>query len=60
VKAGKTQGGAGATITHHHGVGTDHRETYAQEIGPLAVDVLKAVKASLDPAGILNPGILVR
>jgi len=52
--------GAGATITHHHGVGTDHRETYAQEIGPLAVDVLKAVKASLDPAGILNPGILVR
>jgi alkyldihydroxyacetonephosphate synthase len=50
---------AGATITHHHGVGTDHRETYAQEIGPLAVDVLKAVKASLDPAGILNPGILI-
>ena len=43
--------GAGATITHHHGVGTDHRETYAQEIGPLGVDVLRAVKASLDPAG---------
>jgi alkyldihydroxyacetonephosphate synthase len=51
--------GAGATITHHHGVGTDHRETYAQEIGPLAVDLLRAVKASLDPAGILNPGILI-
>ena len=50
---------AGATITHHHGVGTDHRETYAQEIGPLGVDVLRAVKSSLDPAGIMNPGVLV-
>jgi len=50
---------AGATITHHHGVGTDHRDTYAQEIGPLGVDVLRAVKASLDPRGIMNPGILI-
>ena len=50
---------AGATITHHHGVGTDHRATYQEEIGPLAVDVLRAVKASVDPAGILNPGVLV-
>jgi alkyldihydroxyacetonephosphate synthase len=52
--------GAGATITHHHGVGTDHRETYAQEIGELGVDILRAVKASVDPNGIMNPGILVR
>jgi alkyldihydroxyacetonephosphate synthase len=50
---------AGATITHHHGVGTDHRDTYAQEIGPLAVEVLRAVKNTLDPAGILNPGVLI-
>ena len=50
---------AGATITHHHGVGTDHRDTYAQEIGPLAVEVLRAVKSTLDPAGILNPGVLI-
>jgi alkyldihydroxyacetonephosphate synthase len=49
----------GATITHHHGVGTDHRDTYAQEIGPLAVEVLRAVKHTLDPVGILNPGVLV-
>jgi alkyldihydroxyacetonephosphate synthase len=49
----------GATITHHHGVGTDHRDTYAQEIGPLAVEVLRAVKKTLDPAGILNPGVLI-
>ncbi|MQA13754.1 MAG: FAD-binding protein [Pseudonocardiaceae bacterium] len=50
---------AGATITHHHGVGADHREHYAREVGPLAVDVLRAVKDRLDPAGILNPGVLV-
>jgi alkyldihydroxyacetonephosphate synthase len=50
---------SGATITHHHGVGVDHREAYAEEIGPLAIDVLHAVKSALDPAGILNPGILI-
>jgi alkyldihydroxyacetonephosphate synthase len=50
---------AGAAITHHHGVGTDHRETYAAEIGPLAVEVIRAVKATLDPRGILNPGVLI-
>lgn len=49
----------GATISHHHGVGRDHRETLARELGPIGVDLLRAVKASLDPAGILNPGILV-
>jgi alkyldihydroxyacetonephosphate synthase len=51
--------GAGGTISHHHGVGTDHRDWYAREIGPLGVEVLRAVKDRLDPAGILNPGILL-
>lgn len=50
---------AGATITHHHGVGADHRAWYAAEIGDVAVDLLRAVKQHLDPAGVLNPGILV-
>ena len=50
---------SGAAISHHHGIGTDHRETYALEVGPIAIDVLRAVKASLDPAGILNPGVLI-
>ncbi|MET8307220.1 FAD-binding oxidoreductase [Micromonospora sp. NPDC005173] len=50
---------AGATISHHHGVGADHRAWYAAEIGDVAVDLLRAVKQQLDPAGILNPGILV-
>ncbi|MEU9020589.1 FAD-binding oxidoreductase [Actinomadura sp. NPDC048394] len=50
---------AGGTISHHHGVGTDHRDWYAREIGPLGAGILRAVKDRLDPAGILNPGVLV-
>jgi alkyldihydroxyacetonephosphate synthase len=50
---------AGGSITHHHGVGVDHRDWYEREIGPLAMRMLRAVKAQLDPAGILNPGILI-
>ena len=50
---------AGGSITHHHGVGRDHRPWYAQQIGPLAVQALRAVKTVLDPVGILNPGVLI-
>ncbi|WP_433163986.1 FAD-binding oxidoreductase [Kribbella sp. CA-247076] len=50
---------AGGTISHHHGVGTDHRAAYAEEIGPLAVDALRAVKKTLDPDGVMSPGILL-
>ena len=50
---------AGATITHHHAVGTDHKPWLAREIGEVGVRVLRAVKAELDPAGILNPGVLI-
>jgi alkyldihydroxyacetonephosphate synthase len=50
---------AGATISHHHGVGSDHRPWYEREIGELGVEALRAVKSTLDPAGILNPGVLI-
>jgi alkyldihydroxyacetonephosphate synthase len=49
----------GATISHHHGVGTDHRPWLAREIGPVGTAMLRAVKTAVDPAGILNPGVLV-
>ena len=49
----------GATITHHHAVGTDHREWWAEEVGPVGVLALRAVKDALDPAGVLNPGVLL-
>lgn len=50
---------SGGTISHHHGVGTDHRDWYAEEIGPVGVRILQALKAELDPAGVLNPGVLI-
>lgn len=50
---------AGGSITHHHAVGTDHRPWLEQEIGEAGVRVLAAIKRELDPAGILNPGVLV-
>lgn len=49
----------GATITHHHAVGADHRPWMRAEVGDLGVQVLQAVKTTLDPAGILNPGKLI-
>jgi alkyldihydroxyacetonephosphate synthase len=49
----------GGTITHHHAVGADHRAWMTDEIGPVGVEILRAVKATLDPAGILNPGKLI-
>ena len=49
----------GATITHHHAVGRDHRPWYdRQRPEPFAL-ALQAAKAAVDPAGILNPGVLV-
>jgi alkyldihydroxyacetonephosphate synthase len=57
--AGEVLGRLGATITHHHAVGRDHRPRYdRQRPEPFAV-ALRAAKAALDPAGILNPGVLV-
>ncbi|HEX4307136.1 MAG TPA: FAD-binding oxidoreductase, partial [Solirubrobacterales bacterium] len=49
----------GGTITHHHAVGRDHRPWYdRQRPAPFAA-VLRAAKAELDPAAILNPGVLL-
>ena len=49
----------GGTITHHHAIGRDHRSWYdRQRPDPFAV-ALRAAKSALDPAGILNPGVLV-
>ena len=50
---------AGATITHHHAVGRDHLPWLAEEVGPVGVEMLRAVKERLDPQGVLNPGVLI-
>ena len=49
----------GGTITHHHAVGRVHRPWYEQQRPALFGEALRAAKAALDPAGILNPGVLV-
>jgi len=47
------------TITHHHAVGRDHRPWYdRQRPAPFAA-ALRAAKVELDPAGMLNPGVLI-
>jgi len=45
--------------THHHAVGRDHREWYAQQIPDNYGEALRAIKGVLDPAGVMNPGVLI-
>ena len=49
----------GGTITHHHAVGRDHRPWYDQQRPELFAAAVKAAKQTLDPAAILNPGVLI-
>ncbi|WCB94875.1 hypothetical protein DSM104299_03615 [Baekduia alba] len=49
---------AGASLSHHHGVGVARARWMAQEHGA-GLRVLQAIKGALDPAGILNPGKLL-
>jgi glycolate oxidase len=46
----------GGTITGEHGVGSLKRDWLPAEIGEVGMDVQRAVKATFDPLGILNPG----
>jgi alkyldihydroxyacetonephosphate synthase len=49
----------GGTITHHHAVGRDHRPWHERERGPIFTRALAGVKSALDPAWVLNPGVLL-
>ena len=52
--------GAGGTISHHHAVGTAHRDHVWTDLGgPVGVAMLRAVKHAVDPRGVLNPGKLI-
>ena len=48
----------GATLSHHHAVGTEHLPWLAADISPLGVRTVSAIKRGLDPANIMNPGRL--
>ncbi len=49
----------GGTITHHHAIGRDHAPWYLRQRPERFGAALGAVKATLDPAGIMNPGVIV-
>ena len=48
-----------ATVTHHHAVGRDHRPGYDRQRSEVFAAALGAAKTAVDPAGILNPGVLI-
>lgn len=49
----------GATISHQHGVGTDHAPYLASEKGPLGMHAIEALVRELDPDGRMHPGVLL-
>lgn len=50
----------GGTISHHHGVGTDHAPWLEEEKGAIGMNLLRQLKSELDPKGIMNPEKLIR
>jgi FAD/FMN-containing dehydrogenase len=46
----------GGSISAEHGIGRMKREELARVKDPVALDLMRRIKAALDPKGILNPG----
>ena len=57
--AGEAIMAGGGTITHHHAIGRDHIPWMQREVGDGGLAALRALKAELDPAAIMNPGKLL-
>ena len=49
----------GGTVTAEHGIGLSRRAALVDQVGPDVIDVMRSVKAALDPLGILNPGRVI-
>lgn len=50
----------GGTITHQHGIGTDHAQYLPAEKGELGMALIRAACKTFDPQGMMNPGKLLR
>jgi alkyldihydroxyacetonephosphate synthase len=48
----------GATLSHHHAVGTEHLPWLAEDISEVGVKAVAAIKQGLDPGNVMNPGRL--
>ena len=46
----------GGTVTAEHGIGLSRREALVDQVGSDAIDVMRSIKAAIDPLGIMNPG----
>jgi glycolate oxidase len=51
--------GLGGTITGEHGVGTEKRAFMTKRFTPVEIAAQRAIKTAFDPAGVLNPGIML-
>lgn len=49
---------AGGALSHHHGIGSDHRPWMPRYLGAAGVRTVAALKQTFDPQGIMNPGKL--
>jgi alkyldihydroxyacetonephosphate synthase len=45
----------GGTISHQHGVGTDHKPYLLAEKGPLGISMIDTLLKRVDPSGLMNP-----
>jgi alkyldihydroxyacetonephosphate synthase len=50
---------AGGALSHHHGIGSDHRPWMSRYLGAAGVRTLAALKQTFDPHGLMNPGKLM-
>jgi alkyldihydroxyacetonephosphate synthase len=48
----------GGSVAHHHGLGRVKSDAWGADVGASAADLMRRIKGALDPAGILNPGVL--
>ena len=49
----------GGTLSHHHGVGTEHAPWLEQDISPTGARMIQALFDGVDPGRNLNPGKVV-
>jgi glycolate oxidase len=50
----------GGTVTAEHGIGLSRREALVEQVGTDVIDVMRSIKAALDPLGIMNPGRVIQ
>ena len=55
----ETTASLGGGVAHHHGIGRVRREYLHHDLGATGVNTLRAIKRTLDPHNIMNPGVLL-